>query len=87
MHYFIKRRLPFTDILLKLKLVQPHLKITSITLFDYLMFHSDSDLKTLLIISCSHFMAVPFFSKSAWTNEEIIYAEHFYVFERSESLL
>ena len=50
---FVKRRIKFLEILNQLNQANSKCKITQITLFTYMILHSDTQLKALLFIACA----------------------------------
>ena len=61
---YIKKKIDIIDFINNAKRIHPNFKMSRIRLLEYILSLSDTDLKTLIILSTSMYSACPLLSKS-----------------------
>ena len=69
------------------KRIHPNFKMSRIRLLEYILSLSDTNLKTLIIISTSMYSACPLLSLSLDEGKPRVWEDHFIVFEGKEAIL
>ena len=85
--FYIKKRKDVMDLINSAKRVLPDFKMSIIRLIEYLLSHSDENLKTLIVISTSLYSATPLFSINFDSPNPVVWEDHFVVFEGHQSIL
>lgn len=79
--YYIKKRLDIIDFINNAKRMIPTFKMSRIRLIEYLLAHSDDNLKTLIITSTSLYSASPLLSLSLYEESMNVWEDHSVVYE------